>query len=544
MKPVTRFFNLLKQDRKDLVYLYVYAMFHGLINLSLPLGIQAIMGFVLAGRLSSSWLILTVIVMLGVALSGGFQILQMYIVEVLQRRLFARAAFDFAFRIPRFHISRLKQNYAPELVNRFFDTITIQKSMSKVLLDFSTSILQILFGLILLSLYHPVFIGFGITLILLLLIILYTTGRPGLETSLKESKHKYEMAYWLAEVARALPTFKLSSNSDLNLNTTNSIVRKYLVSRKMHFKVLMRQYGSVVVLKTLVTAALLIAGALLLIQNSITIGQFVASEIVIILILNSSEKFIMSMEAIYDMITSVEKLGNVTDIEVEKNTSEGIKLNHDEPLSIGLQDLVITGVYDGKPLHETPVNLNMPAFSRLCLSGETGSGKSSLLKILSTSLDNFNGTLAYNGIPIQNLHLDSLRSMIGCVSYDQQIFHGTYADNITLGRPGITNRDLIRITKAVGLDEMVRSFPNGYEQVLANPEQSFSSSQRIKLLVARALIGNPHLILLEDVFSSLDDETKKRLLDVIWEMAAEATVVTVSNNKEIQKKCDVVYTIQ
>ncbi|HAY88877.1 MAG TPA: hypothetical protein DCY51_05520, partial [Bacteroidetes bacterium] len=318
MKPIQRFWGLLKQDKRDLVYLYLYAICNGVINLSLPIGIQAIMGLVLAGRLSATWGILTAIVMVGVAVAGIFQIMQLYIVEILQRRLFARAAFDFAYRIPKFKLKKLGNYYAPELVNRFFDTVTIQKSLSKILMDFSTSILQIIFGLILLSLYHPIFIAFGFVLLLVLFLIIYITSKPGMRTSLEESNNKYEMAFWLTELARAIPTFKISGSSDLNLGRTDVIVNKYIDSRKKHFKVLLGQYGSIIGLKTLVTAGLLIVGALLLIENSITIGQFVASEIVIILILNSSEKLIMSMEAIYDVLTSIEKMGKVTDMEIEQ----------------------------------------------------------------------------------------------------------------------------------------------------------------------------------------------------------------------------------
>ena len=195
MKPLKRFFNLLRQDRKDLVYLYVYAIFNGLINLSLPIGIQAIMGLVLAGRLSASWGILTVIVMVGVAVAGVFQLMQLYVVEILQRRLFARAAFEFAYRIPKFRLKKLGSYYAPELVNRFFDTVTIQKSLSKILIDFFASSLQIIFGLILLSLYHPVFIAFGIFMIMVLILIIYLTSKRGLETSIAESNNKRHMTF-------------------------------------------------------------------------------------------------------------------------------------------------------------------------------------------------------------------------------------------------------------------------------------------------------------------------------------------------------------
>ena len=100
-RPFQRFLRLLSKDRKDIGLIYLYAVVNGIVALSLPLGIQAIVGLILAGRVSTSWVILTVIVTLGVAFSGVLQVLQLSITEVLQQRIFTRASFEFAYRIPR-----------------------------------------------------------------------------------------------------------------------------------------------------------------------------------------------------------------------------------------------------------------------------------------------------------------------------------------------------------------------------------------------------------------------------------------------------------
>lgn len=539
MTPTQRFFGLLKQDKRDLIYLYLYATCNGLINLSLPIGIQAIMGLVLAGRLSASWGILTVIVMLGVAVAGIFQIMQLYIVEILQRRLFARAAFDFAYRIPRFQIKKLGNYYAPELVNRFFDTVTIQKSLSKILMDFSTSILQIIFGLILLSLYHPIFIAFGFVLLLILFLIIYLTSKSGMRTSLAESNNKYEMAFWLTELARALPTFKLSEASNLNLKRTDEIVNNYIDSRKEHFKVLLGQYGSIIGLKTLVTAGLLVIGAILLIQNGITIGQFVASEIVIILILNSSEKLIMSMEAIYDVLTSVEKMGNVTDMPLDKDSDDGIVLNREDKIGIELKHLDIYGTLE-QNLVNKDISFKIPAGSNTCLTGDTGSGKSSIIKILSTSIDNYSGSVLYNNVPLQNLNTQELRKEIGCILDDQEIFYGSFLENVSLGREGITDEEVVKIMQQVGLDKLVESFPDAYDHVILNSERVFSGTDRVRLLVARALVTSPKLVFVEDLFSALKPNNGELLLNLLLNFCKDKTLVIVSNNERVIRECDVV----
>ncbi len=171
ISPLKRFYNLLELDKKDVYQIFFYAIFAGLISLSLPLGIQAIINFIQSGRVSASWIVLIILVIFGVALVGILSLMQLRITENLQQKIFVRASFEFAARLPKIKMDQLYNSYPPELANRFFDTMTIQKGTSKLLTDFSAALLQIAFGVILLSLYHPYFIIFGVLLFFLLYFI-------------------------------------------------------------------------------------------------------------------------------------------------------------------------------------------------------------------------------------------------------------------------------------------------------------------------------------------------------------------------------------
>ena len=163
LTPLKRFWKLLQKDKKEIRYVYLYAIFTGLVNLSLPIGIQAIINLIQGGAVSTAWIVLVTFVILGIIFSGILQISQLKITEILQQKLFTRAAFEFAFRIPNIKMSALYKHYAPELMNRFFDIISVQKGISKILIDFSSASIQVVFGLILLSLYHPFFIIFSLS---------------------------------------------------------------------------------------------------------------------------------------------------------------------------------------------------------------------------------------------------------------------------------------------------------------------------------------------------------------------------------------------
>jgi ABC-type bacteriocin/lantibiotic exporter with double-glycine peptidase domain len=528
--PFQKFIAMLSEDRRDIMYLYAYALFYAIVNLSLPLGVQAIIGLIQAGMVSTSWIILSAVVTAGVLIGGVLQVLQLSISEILQQRIFTRAAFEFTYRIPRFQNASIRGQYPPELINRFFDTLNVQKGLSKILMDFSASSLQILIGLILLSTYHPFFITFGVALIVVLIAILYYTGPRGLESSMKESTYKYKIAHWLKEIARTMDTFKRAGHTELPLERTDELVNSYLEHRKRHWKVLIFQYANIVGFKAFVTLGLLIIGGLLVIQNEINVGQFVASEIVIILIINSAEKLILTMEPIYDVLTAVEKMSTVTDIPLEED--QGAMLFHTIDTGMGasieLKDLTYTSE-DGSRAILNNLNLNIPSGARAVITGPNGSGKSTLLRLLAVQYEPTYGTVSFNGYPSGNLNTADLRYHVGDCFLSEDLFEGTLVENITLGRPEIELSDVEWAVQGLGLQSFIKSLPKGYETMVGPTARPLSSSLVERILLARAIVVRPRLLLLDDIFHLFDPKERKSIVEFIWDPNQPWTLVAASN---------------
>ena len=237
--PLGRFWQLLLIERKEITSVYFYAILSGLLQLSVPVGVQAIIGFALGASMVTSIYVLIVVVVIGVLVVGLMQINQMKIIEKIQQRIFTRYAFAFTETLPNIDLRAADASYLPEKVNRFFDTVNLQKGLAKLLLDIPTAAIQTVFGLLLLALYHPVFILFGLILVLILWLIFRLTGKYGLQTSLKESSYKYALVGWLEEIARTVVSFKFHSGDELSLHKTDERVTGYLQSRTAHFKVLL-----------------------------------------------------------------------------------------------------------------------------------------------------------------------------------------------------------------------------------------------------------------------------------------------------------------
>ena len=543
LTPVQRFWRLLKPDKQEIRNVYIYAVFAGLVNLSLPLGIQAIINLIQGGRVSTAWLLLVAVVVFGIAVVGILQIQQMRITENIQQRIFTRAAFEFAYRIPRIRTDVIYNHYGPELMNRFFDVLTVQKGLSKILIDFSVATLQVVFGLLLLSLYHPFFIAFGVILVVLVVLIFLFTARRGLDTSLKESKYKYAAVHWLEEIARTASTFKLAGRTDMAMERMDRHVGSYLGSRESHFKVLIRQYSLLVVFKVVVALGLLAIGGLLVMEERMNIGQFVAAEIIILFVMASVEKLVLTLETIYDVLTGLEKIGQVTDLELDNKTdgSPVELVKSTEGISVQL-----TGVHFHYPGRSqdilSGIDLEIAAGERVLVTGTNGAGKSTLLHVMAGLYDIQKGSLAYNNLPKGNLGLEELYSVIGACLKQGELFEGTVLENIAMGRERATFENVQWAIDALGLTPLIRSLPDGYDTRLDPMGDKLPGSIVQRLLIARAIADRPRLLLLENVFESLDEQDHKEIVDFLLDRVHPWTVVAVSNTDYLAARCDrVVY---
>ncbi len=544
LTTMRRFFRMLRTDRSEIGYIYLYAVFAGVINLSLPLGIQAILNFIQGGAVSSSWWLLIIIVTLGTLMAGVLVMMQLSVSETLQRRIFTRVAFDFAKRLPNLKTESIRGEYLPELVNRFFDTVVIQKNLPKVLIDLSTAAMQIVLGLILLAFYNSLFIVFGLILLIVLAIIFWVSGPIGLKTSMVESKYKYAVAHWLEELGRTIHTFKLAGSTDLPLQKTDKLVASYLDARKAHFRILLIQYASVVGFKTLVTGVLLSLGGWLVISNQINLGQFVAAELIILLVINSSEKLITTMELVYDLLTSLEKVGGVADLPVEADggvdfseisTGKGIAL---DLVNVSHQ----FGDSETEVIHN--INLRIKSGEKIVVAGYSGSGKTTLVQIISGFLTNSSGQILYNGVTRGNLNINSVRAAIGDYSSQEDIFRGTLRENITLGNTNISFERLVEVAQAVGLDSFVNVLPKGYDTPLLPEGKGISRSTILKIILCRCIIIKPCLLAIEEMMANLEYSDRFRIANLLTNKDNEWTIVAVTDDPILASRCDRIVIMQ
>lgn len=534
--PIKRFWQLLHKYRHEVNSIYIYAFFSALISLSLPLGIQAIVNLIQGAQISTSWIVVVILVTVGIIVSGFLMIMQHVVSENIQQKIFVNSAFDFANRIPKFKTEAVDKEFIPELVNRFFDTIIVQKGVSKILLDYSIAVIQILLGLILLMFYHPFFISFSILLILIIYFIIKYTFPIGLATSIKESKYKYELVHWLEDLGRSMKTFKLAGITSLALDKTDKITTEWIKYRKKHFKILIIQYICMVGFKALIAAGLLVIGGLLVINQQMNIGQFVAAEIIILMILVAVEKLLTGTQTVFDVLTSLEKIGEVTDIPLE-NKGTGVLEENIVGLSVQIKNMSFRFPESkNKTLHD--INLNIASGEKIGIVGYNGSGKSTLLKIIACLYKEYTGVVSFNNIPMRNLNTDALRGIIGDNLKENTLFEGTIYENISMGKDIISMDELIKICELVDLLSFIETLPEGLETIILSEGKTLSNSIKLKIILARCLAEKPKLILLEDKFNQLDADTQEKIKKHLFDKSNGWSVLIASNNETCLKMLD------
>ncbi len=534
ISPLKRFIQLLTLDKKDIYQIVFYAIFSGIISLSLPLGIQAIINFIQSGRVSASWIVLMLLVVLGVALVGFLSLMQLRITENLQQKIFVRSSFNFATRLPRIEFKEYEKNDPTDLANRFFDTLTIQKGISKILIDFSASILQIVLGVMLLSVYHPFFIGVGILLLLLLYVVFKFSHKKSLDSSYNESKYKFKTANWLQELARNHFEFKHPKSYDFGLLKNDALVNDYLYYREKHFTIIQRQHVHLIAFKILITLSLLGVGGYLVIQQQMNIGQFVAAEIIIVLVINSVEKIISGLETFYDVLTAVEKIGQMSDLEIAPIAYQSASTPQFSSLHYDRISAVISD-------HEFPIfqecSGKILAGERIFVDGNDPVSVLVFLKIITGLIPSNSGTLYILDQNNRKYTPTDLHSDFGIVTDSEALFTGTLLENITFNNPSISLDAIQWALELVEAQATILELPQGIDTLINASNNEINGVLAQKIIVVRSIVHHPSLLILDNPLTKLQQEERLRIIQKILDHKQKWTVIIADKDSLFKSLC-------
>jgi len=524
-RPWRRLAELLSLEWGDVFTLLAFALGVGLLSLVAPAAIEALVNTVAFGILLWPVAVLAAVMFTLLFVAGTLRALQVYVAECLQRRLFVRTALGFADRLARTPIASFDGENRADIVNRFFEVSSGQKSIATLLVEGVGIIMMTLVGLVVLAFYHPYLLTFALVLGGTVVFMLFLLGIGGVRTSIAESYAKFDVAAWLEEVARCPHTFRSGAGAALALGRADQLADRYVSARKRHFSVVWRQTLFALSLEAVASTVLLGLGGWLVINRQLTLGQLVASELIVTLVLAALSKIGKYLEIFYDLQATLDKLGVLDRLPPEPGDGEA--LSTDGP------PLAVTAEF---PDHDGHVRrLEIRPGERVAVVGSHG--KTGLLETLALLRMPRQGILELDGIDARGLDRPASRQSIAFVGR-AEVFEGTVADNIRLGRESLTPADVRAALQMVGLSDRVARLSEGIQTDLTPDGRPLSNNELGCLAIARAIVARPRLLLLDGILDGLDTAACPELLDSLFSPQAAWTLVVVSARDDIRDRCD------
>lgn len=530
--PLSRFIALLSLDSRDVWTIMLFGGVAGILSLATPLAIESLVNVVSWGTYLQPLLVLSLMLFVCLGMAGVLSILQSFVVEVVQRRQFVRLIGDLAHRFPRANQDALSAQYPRELANRFFDIMTIQKSTASLLLDGINLVLTTLMGLILLGFYHPFLLGFDIVLVFTMISVTLLLGRGGIRTSIAESIVKYRVAHWLQDVISMPTAFKVNGGEFMAIERANRLTVEYITAREQHFRIVIRQAIFAIGLQVVASTALLGLGGWLVMQQQLTLGQLVASELIVTVVVGAFAKAGKSIEQFYDLMAGVDKVGHLLDVEVDPRYELGSVPGG--PTEVRWDQLTFH-------FETTGTHCNIPGTTiapgqRVAITGDDRSGKSLLLKTLAGLVHPHHGMVEIAGLEAMRAALGGEGKIVGYAGRPE-IFCGTLQENIDLGRKDIGQNRVREVLSQVGLWDIILALPDGLRTVLQTDGSPLSRTQRTQLAIARAMAGGPRLLLIDGLLDDLTIEVQEPLWKALNAPENPWTLLVATNHRDIAKYC-------
>jgi ABC-type bacteriocin/lantibiotic exporter with double-glycine peptidase domain len=530
-RPFARLRQLLRPERRDVAAVVVFAVAVAVLSLATPIAVESLVNTVAFGVLMWPVVVIAGVLMTCLGLAAAIRAMQVYVIECLQRRLFVRVVADYADRLPRLKLEAFDYRYGPELGNRFFDVLNVQKSLAVLLLDGVALVVTVVVGMVVLAFYHPFLLGFDVVLLLMIAFVVFVLGWGGVRTCLHESHAKYDVAAWLEELLRCLRAFKFAGGRQLALEKADQLANEYVTARRAHFRVVWRQTVFSLGLQVVASTALLGLGGYLVINRQLTLGQLVAAELIVALVVASVAKLGKYMETYYDLMAGAEKLGLLTDLPLEREGGEALAGG-------GGMAVRVRGVdHVSHRTLPTPADWHVAAGERVAVVGPPGSGKTTLFEVLCGLREAGHGVVEVDGIDLRGLSLEKLREQVALVE-GADIFIGTAGENVCVGRPHLSPGEVREALQVVGLHRVVHDLPDGLDTPLTPDGGRLSASQALRLTLARALVGRPRLLILDGVLDRLDPRECPDLLPRLFDRSAPWTLIVSTTNAAVVGLCD------
>ena len=520
---------LLKLERSILGIIASYAMAIGFFLLCVPIAVQELVStFSFA---MEPHMIFTLALFVASSLTGvaAFRVLQARAVETFQQRIYTRIAIGFTRLLPRLR----DDTFATPQAYRFMEADLLTRALVAMVADLFNVAVVGTIGVTMLILFHPFFVLYILVLILGFVGLLTLFGRGGFFITLEMSRLHYDIFGWIQNIAHNLPHLRAAGDSPYLLERTDTLTRLYARIRQRRSDTLTgRQYKAAALWQVAGHSGLLITAGLLVADGQLTVGQFAAAEVLVGNLLINMDTLARRMVAMFFTFVSCREMAAVFSLPTEEDDAkEDVPAAQFGAAGIHLtcRNLTYTGP-DGTPIFEN-VSLDVAPGEKVAILCNTNNAKTALAKVLAGLHPSASGFVRYNDMNLIEVKRDSISRVRGLVlDSHPTLLDGTLEDNITLGRPTIDYQDLQWALRFVELDHDIDGLPQGLNTRVSSLETNLSMSQILRLLVARAIVIRPQLLIFDGTLHNMLPATREVLLRRLCAKDEPWSVIFLSND--------------
>jgi len=532
-QPFSRVTKLIELEKSDIYIIIFLTLGAGFLALATPIAVQTLVNIVTMGGVIQPLILVSFMLFILLVFSGGLNLLETYVVELMQRRVFVRATLQSAAKAQAMQVSVRDSENTVELMNRFFDVSTVQKTTYQLLTKGLAAVLQAIVGSIVLMFYSFYFGLAAFFLLFMAWITVKVVGRLAVQTAISESYAKYDTAAWLESIGRNLTMFKFGNSQAHAMQRADALANNYLDRRKKHFSTLFKQ--NILATLTYATAATLMLGlgGWLVMQGQINLGQFIAAELITFTVLAAFVRFVAQLEYLYDLTAGLDKLAMLHELPSEREGGHVIQST--QAYSVEANQLSLPAVQ-----RQRIVNLHLESGQSLAILVDSENAKSSLAELLVGLRSPLSGVVKINNMDIRQLDLSAMRQHVAYIQHIETL-EESIITNLTLQHPETSLQEVQYILSQLGLIEAINALPNGLETLLLPSGAPLTNMQSRILMVARAILMEPRLIVVDGLLDGLHGDELDRVCKSLAASTDGWSLIVVTSLPSIAKRFNEIY---
>ena len=516
--------TLLRPERQFWWLMLIYGIAVSILGLSVPLSVQVLISSVVNAALINQVLVLSFVLFVVLALSGFFIAAQNYVMELFERRYFTRVLSEVAIRLLYAAQKSLKTIDRADLVNRYFDIMTIQKSLPPLLTGGLATALQSIAGLILTSFYHPIFFIFNFGTVVSVYFAYRIFDRPAGRSAVDLSTAKYDGAAWLEEIARSNTFYQSRKGMEYAMTRTEGIRRNYIQHHRRHFHFTFAQAIGLLLIYAFATSILLGLGGWLVIRGELTIGQLVAAELILVGVFYNLTRGIYYLELYYDLYAAMNKLTQLISVEPE------YLREHDRDFNWLPSIKFLDAEYEAER-GLLSFNFELPAGGTAMIVARSSTQENVIADLLRGYISPSSGRVELGGHEVDDFDAHALRDEVFVVDATS-IPACSIEEYLRIANPDLSRAEMRKLLDIVGLSIDQPGITQDLDIVLTPEGYPLSQVGVLKLKIAYVLAASPKVIILTSQFDTFSQEARLKIMKYLH-TKEDLTVICFTHRQDL-----------